>query len=156
MIKRAEMAGGARNYAASLQLTLALLAVVVTPLVLMILGALFELTTGRVTAFEVARQVGEVTFMPVIIGLLIQRFWPGIAGRIAMPVRVIANILFILLFLVVIVLLVLSPDLRVMLWLGGLPTAVIIILAGASLAIGHLLSGPPGAAFCARHRQHRA
>ncbi len=143
MIKRAEMAGGARNYAASLQLTLALLAVVVTPLVLMILGALFELTTGRVTAFEVARQVGEVTFMPVIIGLLIQRFWPGIAGRIARPVRVIANTLFILLFLVVIVLLVLSPDLRVMLWLGGLPTAVIIILAGASLAIGHLLSGPP-------------
>jgi len=137
------MAGGASSYAASLQLTLALLAVVVTPLVLTIYGALFELNTGRVTAFEVARQVGEVTFMPVIIGLLIQRFWPGIAGRIARPVRVLAIVLFILLFFLVIVLLVVAPDLRAMLWLGGLPTAVISIMVGASLAIGHVLSGPP-------------
>jgi bile acid:Na+ symporter, BASS family len=143
MIKRAEMAGGASSYAASLQLTLALLAVVVTPLVLAILGSFFELVTERVTPFEVARQVGQVTFLPVIIGLLIRHISPGIAGRIARPVRVIANVLFILLFFLVAVLLVVAPDLRTMLWLGGLPTAVIIILAGASLAIGHLLSGPP-------------
>jgi bile acid:Na+ symporter, BASS family len=143
MIKRAEMAGGASSYAASLQLTLALLAVVVTPLVLTIFGGFFELATERVTPFEVARQVGQVTFLPVIIGLLIQRFGPGITACIAKPVRVIANVLFIVLFLLVIVLLVVAPALRAMLWLGGLPTAVIIIMVGASLAIGHLLSGPP-------------
>jgi BASS family bile acid:Na+ symporter len=96
-----------------------------------------------VTPFEVARQVGQVTFLPVIIGLLIQHFWPGIAGRIARPVQVIANGLFILLFFLVIVLLVVAPDLRAMLWLGGLPTVVITIMVGTSLAIGHLLSGPP-------------
>jgi bile acid:Na+ symporter, BASS family len=143
MIKRAEMAGGASNYAASLQLTLALLAVVVTPLVLAIFGSFSELATERVTPSEVARQVGQVTFLPVIVGLLIQRFWPGIAGRIVRPVRVIANGLFILLLFLVIVLMVVAPDLRAMLWLGGLPTAVIILMVGASLAIGHLLSGPP-------------
>jgi BASS family bile acid:Na+ symporter len=143
LIKRAEMAGGGPNYAASLQLTLALLAVLVTPLILSAFGGFFELPTERVTPFEVALQVGEVTFLPVVIGLLIQRISPGIAGRIAKPVRVIANALFLLLFLVVIVLVVVAPDLRAMLWLGWRPTVVIIIMAVVSLAIGHLLSGPP-------------
>ena len=140
--KRIEMAGGDPDYAASLQLTLALLAVLVTPLILAIFG-FFELTAERVTPFHVALQVGEVTFLPVIIGLLLQRFVPGIATRIARPVRVIANALFILLFLVIIVLLSSVPDLRAMLMLGWPPTAAIIIMAGASLAIGHLLSWPP-------------
>jgi BASS family bile acid:Na+ symporter len=143
MTKRTEMAGGNPDYAASLQLTLALLAVLVTPLILAVFYALFELVTERVTPFQVMLQIGEVTFLPVVIGLLIQRFAPGIAGRIAKPVRVIANALFMLLFLVVIVLLVVAPDLRAMLWLGWLPTVVIIIMVGVSLAIGHLLSGPP-------------
>jgi BASS family bile acid:Na+ symporter len=70
--KRAQMAGGDPTYTASLQLTLALLAVVITPLTLAIFYALFELATERVTAFKVALQVAEVTFLPVIIGLLIQ------------------------------------------------------------------------------------
>jgi BASS family bile acid:Na+ symporter len=74
--------------------------------------------------------------------LVIQRISPRIAGHIAKPVRVIANALFILLFLVVIVLVVVAPDLRAMLWLGWRPTVVIIIMVGVSLAIGHLLSGP--------------
>ena len=143
MYKRTEMAGGDPDYAASLQLTLALLAVLVTPLILAIFGLLFELATERVTPFHVVLQVGEVTFLPVVIGLLIQRFTPGIAERIGKPVRVIANVLLILLFIVLIVLLVLVPDLRAMLMLGWLPTAAIVIMVGASLAIGHLLSGPP-------------
>jgi BASS family bile acid:Na+ symporter len=41
--KRTEMAGGEPTYSASLQLTLALLAVVVTPLILAIFDALFKL-----------------------------------------------------------------------------------------------------------------
>lgn len=140
--KRAQMAGGDLAYTASLQLTLALLAVVVTPLILVIFCTLFELGAGRVKTFDVARQVAEVTFLPVITGLLIQHFAPRLAEVIGKPVRMLANILFIVLFLVVIILLVLSPDLRMTLNLGGLPTAAIIIMAGSSLAIGHLLGGP--------------
>jgi BASS family bile acid:Na+ symporter len=140
--KRSQMAGGDPTYTASLQLTLALLAVVITPLILVIFCALFELGAGRVSPFEVARQVAEVTFLPVITGLLIQHLAPRLADVIGKPVRMLANILFIVLFLVVIVLLVLSPDLRMTLNLGGLPTATIIIMAGSSLAIGHLLGGP--------------
>ena len=140
--KRSQMAGGDPTYTASLQLTLALLAVVITPLMLAIFSALFELPGLRLTPFEVARQVAQVTFLPVITGLLIQRFAPRLADVIGNPVRMLANILFIVLFVVLIILLVLSPDLRMMLNLGGLPSVVIIIMVGSSLAIGHLLGGP--------------
>ncbi len=140
--KRSQMAGGDPTYTASLQLTLALLAVVITPLMLAIFSALFELPGLRLTPFEVARQVAQVTFLPVITGLLIQRFAPRLADVIGKPVRMLANILFIVLFVVLIILLVLSPDLRMMLNLGGLPSVAIIIMVGSSLAIGHLLGGP--------------
>jgi len=140
--KRSQMAGGDPTYTASLQLTLALLAVVVTPLILVIFCTLFELGAGRVGPFAVARQVAEVTFLPVITGLLIQHFAPRLADVIGKPLRILANILFIVLFSAVIILLVLSPDLRMTLNLGGLPTGAIIIMVGISLAIGHLLGGP--------------
>lgn len=140
--KRSQIAGGDPTYSASLQLTLALLAVVITPLILAIFYGLFEFATARVTPLDVARQVGEVTFLPVIIGLLIQHVSPRLAEVIAKPMLILANGLFILLFVVLISLLALKPDLQAMLNLGGLPTAAIIIMVGASLAIGHLLGGP--------------
>ncbi len=140
--KRSQMAGGDPTYTASLQLTLVLLAVVTTPLILAIFRALFELPGLRLTPFEVARQVARVTFLPVITGLLIQRFAPRLTDVIINPLRMLANILFIVLFVVLIILLVLSPDFRMMLNLGGLSSVVIIIMVGGSLAIGHLLGGP--------------
>jgi len=72
MIKRSQMAGGDTTYAASLQMTLVMLAVLVTPLTLAVFYALFELPIERVSSFQVLLQVGEVTFLPVIAGLLIQ------------------------------------------------------------------------------------
>jgi BASS family bile acid:Na+ symporter len=140
--KRSQMAGGDLAYTASLQLTLALLAVVMTPLILVIFCTLFELGAGRVKPFQVARQVAGVTFLPVMTGLLIQHFAPSLADVIGKPLRILADILFIVLLLVVIILLVLSPDLRMKLNLGWLPTATIIIMVVSSLAIGHLLGGP--------------
>jgi BASS family bile acid:Na+ symporter len=140
--KRSQMAGGDPPYSASLQLTLALLAVVITPVILAMFYARFELVTERVTLFQVARQVAQVTFLPVIIGLLIQRFAPKLAKAIGKPVQVIANVLFFLLLFIVVVILVIAPDLRAMLNLGGLPVAAILIMVMISLTIGHLLGGP--------------
>jgi BASS family bile acid:Na+ symporter len=142
MAKRTQMAGGDPAFAASLQLKLALLAVVITPVTLAIYYALFELATERVTPFKVALQVAEVTFLPVTIGMFIQLLAPKFTERIGKFVRLFANILFIVLFVVLIVILALKPDLRAMLNLGGLPTTAIIIMVGISLAIGHLLGGP--------------
>jgi BASS family bile acid:Na+ symporter len=142
--KRAQMAGGDPDYTASLQLTLALLAVLVTPALLAIFQALFELSIiRRVSPVMVIAQVGEVTFLPVIIGLLLQRFAPGLTAVIAGPVQKIAGALFILLLVLIVVILAIAPDLRAMLNLGWLPLAVILIMAAAALVIGHLMGGPP-------------
>lgn len=140
--KRTEMAGGDLTYSASLQLTLAVLAVVVAPLILAIFNALFKIVGDPITPFHVARQVAEVTFLPVIIGLLIQRFAPHLAEAIGKQVKIIGNFLFIVLFVALIFLIALSPNIRMMLNLCGLATGAIIIMVTISLAIGYILGGP--------------
>jgi BASS family bile acid:Na+ symporter len=140
--KRTEMAGGELPYAVNLQLTLALLAVVVTPLILSVYFSIFDLLIERVAPLEVARQIAQVTFLPVVAGFLIRRFLPGVAARIGNPLRVLANILLIILVLMVVVLLVLVPDLRGMLNLGWPATVAIVLIVALSLAAGHLLGGP--------------
>lgn len=135
--KRSRMAGGSPTYSASLQLTLALLAVLITPLTLAIFHSLFEIQTESVRVFEVARQVAIVQFLPVSLGLLVQRFGPKLAAVIGHPLNVVANILFLTL-----VILALIPGLRMIVHLGGLPLLAIVIMVLFSLAIGHILGGP--------------
>ena len=77
---RSQLAGGSTPYSASLQLTLALLAVLTTPLTLAIFHAMFVLETSGLASLEVARQVAIVQFLPVSIGLLVRRLAPGLAG----------------------------------------------------------------------------
>ncbi len=139
--KRSQMAGADLTYVSPLQLTLALLAVVVTPLILAIFYPLFELTIERVTPFEVASQVVRVTFLPVVIGLLLQRFAPKLVAAITKPLNVLANVLFLLLMLAVIAAIAMAPELRTKLLLGWPAIAAILIMAVAALAIGHLLGG---------------
>jgi BASS family bile acid:Na+ symporter len=142
MTKRTEGAGGEPTYAASLQLTLALLAVALTPLILSIFYVLCDLVTENVGPGEVALQISRVTFLPVIIGILIRGFAPRFAERISGPCRVFANILFLVFVLLIITLLVLSAELRAMLNIGGGPVAAIVVVIVAALATGHFLGGP--------------
>lgn len=134
---RSQMAAARFSYAADLQLTLALLAVVVTPFTLAIFHALFELETERVTPLQVARQVAVVQFLPVAIGLVIQQFSPKLAKVIGKPLNVIANGLFFLLIALAVI-----PGVRMILQIGGLPVVSIVIMVAVSLIIGHLLGGP--------------
>ena len=140
--KRSQMAGGDPTYTASLQLTLALLAVGITPLILALFYALFEVVIEGVTLFQVARQVAQVTFLPLIIGLSLQQFAPRLAEILRKPLSMLANILFILLLLLLILLLALVPKLRAMLNVGGLAMVAILLMVMVSLTIGHLLGGP--------------
>jgi BASS family bile acid:Na+ symporter len=135
--KRSRMAGGSPIYSASLQLTLALLAVLITPLTLAIFHALFEIQTESVKLFEVARQVALVQLLPVSLGLLVQRFGPKLATMIGHPLNVIANI-----FFLVLVILALIPGFRMIVHLGGLPILAIVMTVAVALTIGHILGGP--------------
>ena len=132
--KRAQMAGCRFSYSASLQLTLAIFAVLITPVTLGIFFTLFQHLAEKVTILEVARQVIMVQFLPISIGLLLQKFTPNFAENIAKPLNFIADIL---LLVLVVVAGILGIPLFFKVW--GLPIVVITIMVIASLAIGHSL-----------------
>jgi BASS family bile acid:Na+ symporter len=143
--KRSQMAAADIDYVTSLQLTLALLAIVVTPLIVSAFYAVFDLTTERVSPLEVAWQIARVTFLPVIVGLTLQRFAPKLVAVIGKPLNILANVLFILLIIALIAVLAIAPELRANLLLGWPAIAAILIIAVTAVIIGHLLGGPrPG------------
>lgn len=135
--KRSQMAGGSLVHTASLQLTLALLAVMITPFTLAIFYALYDIQTGSVTSLEVARQIALVQLLPVSLGLLVQRFGPKLVAMIGKPLNVIANVLFVALVVVALI-----PGFRMIAHLGALPILAIVIMVVVSLIIGHILGGP--------------
>lgn len=134
--KRAVMAGASFSYAGSLQLTLALMAVFITPITLAIFYALFELEIEKVTVMQVSQQVAMVQLFPLTLGLLLQKFIPKIVKVIAKPISLMGNVLFIFLVIAVIV-----PAFRLKVQIGILPMVVIIIMVVSTLAFGHLLGG---------------
>jgi BASS family bile acid:Na+ symporter len=135
--KRSQMAGARFRYSASLQLTLALLAVVITPLTLAIFAILFQRIPDKITLLEVAKQVTMVQFLPVTLGLLLQKFGSKYAVAIAQPLTFIANALFLLLIVLACIV-----GLPLMFKVWGWPLVAIAIMVIASLGIGHALGGP--------------
>ena len=135
--KRAAMAGGQPIYSASLQLTLALLAILITPITLSIFYALFELDVEKVSVFEVAKQIALVQFLPISIGLLLQKIRPTFVTTISKPLGILANVFFLLM-----VGILLFPIIKLVLQVGVLPLVVILILVTVSLTIGYLLGSP--------------
>src|SRR4029453_14356808 len=133
---RSQMAGGSTPYSASLQLTLALLAVLTTPLTLAIFHAMFVLETAGLPSLDGAKEGAIGQCLPVSIGLLVRRLVPGLAGVADRPLTVLANVLFALLIAVTLV-----PRVRMLLPLGTLPALAVVIMVGISLALGHLLGG---------------
>lgn len=135
--KRSALAGGQPIYSASLQLTVASLAIFTMPIILSIFYAFFQLDIEKVSVFEVARQVALVQFLPIGIGLLLQKIGLNFAAVIGKPLGILANILLLLLVGVL-----LFPSLRLILQVGATPIIMIVILVAASLTIGYLLGSP--------------
>ena len=141
--KRSEIAAADPVYTTSLQLTLALSAILVTPLILSAFYAGFSLTTERVSPIEVASQIARVTFLPVVIGLLLQHFAPKLVAVISKPLRILATVFLLILVLAAVVLLVMAPELRASLVLGWPAVTVILLIAMSAIGIGHFLGGGP-------------
>lgn len=138
---RAKIAAADTVYVSSLQLALALLAVVVTPIWLAIFFSVFDLTIESVSPINVASQVAQVTFLPVAIGLLLQRFTPKLIARVRKPLNILAVVMFVLLVLVIVAILIMTAELRGMLILDWTTVSAILVMALAALAIGHFLGG---------------
>lgn len=133
---RSQIAGGRFRYSASLQLTLALLAVFITPITLAIFAILFKEIPEKTTILEVAKQVTVAQFLPVTIGLLLQKYGAKYVDAIAKFLTFMSNGLF---FVLAILLCVLGFPLLLKVW--GLPMIAIAIMVITSLGIGHTLGG---------------
>ena len=134
--KRSQMAGARFRYSASLQLTLALLSVLITPITLSIFAVFFQGIPDRVKILDIAQQVMIVQFLPVILGLLLQKYGSKYAEVIARPLTIISNSLFLML---IILASIVAVPLMFKIW--GLPLVVIAIMVIISLGIGHFLGG---------------
>lgn len=124
-------------YGASLQITVALLAVVTTPITLGIFFALLPFSFQVPSPFEVAKQVIMAQFIPLGIGILIREKFPNIADKIGKPLSKIADFL-----LVVITILILVLTFKFILQINLPSLVAIVLMIAASLAIGHFLGGP--------------
>lgn len=137
--KRSQMAGGKLPFSASLQLTLALLAVFITPLTLTVFRVLFDDISQTISVLDVAKQVMTTQFLPIIIGILLQKFGSKYAEMIAKPITTIANGLFLILIILACI-----AGLPILFKVSPLSLFVITIITIASLAIGHSLGGIDG------------
>lgn len=140
--RRSRLAGADVTYVSSLQLTLALMAVVVTPLILSVFYLAFDLPSASATPLQVGAQIAQVTLLPVLIGLAMQRLAPELTARLAKPLDLTAKIMFLLLILVMIATLVMIPELRKGFLAGWPALLAILIVAATAIVIGHALGGP--------------
>ena len=134
LTKRASAAGAQLEFVASLQVTLALLAIGVTPLTIYVFGLLFLESQTVPFPTLVAKQVALAQFLPLVLGLGLRSVFADVATELNILVKTVANTLFILLAIAGLII-----SVNVLPTFGWTPFAVTVGLSGAGLAIGHFL-----------------
>lgn len=140
--KRAAAAGSDMVFVASLQLTLASLAVVVAPLVLSVFYGLFDLLIERMSPTVAASQIARVALFPLMVGVALRAFTPDFASKIETWVARIGDILFLLMIVVLIGFLVFASEFRQVFLIGWPATLLIAVVVIAAITSGHVLGGP--------------
>jgi predicted Na+-dependent transporter len=131
------MAGGNLAIATSLQVTLATLAIVTTPITLLIFTLIFAKVEASAPFLLIAKQVLTVQFLPLGLGVLIRIVSRDTAANLSELLTVVANTLFIVLLVFLLGFsLVTIPTVP---W-QALVAIVLTVLMG--LSCGHLLGGP--------------
>jgi BASS family bile acid:Na+ symporter len=138
MLKAISKAGGKLDYAVSLQVLLASLAIVTTPITLYILSGATNQTIG-INPLDVAVSVGLSILMPLLAGMVIRWLFPALALYIIRPLEALSNIVLVLVYIIVLLFtyrLIFMLDIRSY-------VAMALMVAGALVA-GHLTaSGLP-------------
>jgi BASS family bile acid:Na+ symporter len=129
--------GGEASYNIGLLTATSMLAVVIIPISIWLLGMVFSLPL-RMPWQVIAKLVGATILVPLAIGIGVRQFAPSIAARIEKPTTIIASVLLVGAFLPIVI--GAWPDIMTLIGNGTLAAIVAITLAG--LAVGHLLGGP--------------
>ena len=140
--RRAMPSGADLSYVAAIQLLLAFLAVVFTPVTHFLFARVIDLPLPAATPALVAGQVGLVTFLPASLGWLVARF-PGRAPRwVRSFVPRLAGLLWIALLAAAALALALVTELRGSLAIGWTGAIAVVLLAAVALAGGWALGFP--------------
>jgi predicted Na+-dependent transporter len=139
-LRKAGKTGGDRQLAAVLQACAAVAAIVSIPLLADLFRASFGIDGWDIRPREVALQVGQAQVLPLLAGLLLRRWKPEWVARLQGPLDKLANGLFLL--LIVLVLIKAGPLLVPFVASNGLALGFMAVMVAAALAIGFLLAGP--------------
>lgn len=130
--RRALKAGGAAAYTVGLLVAASVLAIVLVPLTVFLFGK------ASVSPWAIARVVALSVLGPLAAGMLVHRFRPRLAERMARPTSIVG--LIVVAIVVVPIFVVALPDALRLIGNGTLAAIVAFNLFG--LAVGYLLGGP--------------
>jgi BASS family bile acid:Na+ symporter len=135
--KKEGKAGGESGYGLGLMAAVSLLAIVLVPLLVEIVGRYFA-RPMQMPAAAVAKVVVIMTLLPLVAGVIVRASAPAIADRLEKPARLVATVLLVCgvgaLFVAAIPVITGLIDARTL-----VATAVFVI---TGLATGHFLGGP--------------
>jgi BASS family bile acid:Na+ symporter len=138
VLRKISKAGGRAEYAVSLHLVLALLAIVTTPVTLELLSGATDFQLG-IGPLAVAGRVGLSILVPVITGMAFRWLFPALARRLIRPLEAVSNIILASAFIIILLFtyrILLMPEIRSFI--------AIVLMIVASLVSGHLMaSGTP-------------
>lgn len=135
-LRRSLGAGGHHAFASSLQICVALLAVVSMPLSIAILNLAYG-GHASIAPWHVARQVFVAQLLPIGLGIAVRRMAPATAARLEPAVGRLGSMLLLALAVVALI------DLwAVAAGAGSCVVAAIALTTGAALIAGHWLGGP--------------
>ncbi|CAJ35577.1 putative Na(+)-dependent symporter [Methanocella arvoryzae MRE50] len=138
VLKKIPKAGGAMEYAVSLHVALASLAIVTTPVTL----ALLSTATGlplEISLLAVAGQIGASILLPILAGMIAGWLFPALAKRLCSPLEALSGIV---MALVVLLLLLSTYHLLLTLDLQSY-VAIVLVIAGALVAGRLVVAGQP-------------
>jgi BASS family bile acid:Na+ symporter len=139
IMRKAGRHGGDPALASLLQVGAAMVAIVSVPLLADLGKHVFALEGWEIKPRHVAMQVGQMQLLPLLLGLGIRGWRPGLAERLQVPLNRLANAL--LLLLLVAVLVKTLPALISFALGNGLAVLFMGILILASLGLGFALGG---------------
>ncbi len=137
MPRKAVRSGGDGSYGMGLLLVVAVLAVVLVPISVTVLGKVFGRDAG-ISWLKVAIIMAQAVLIPVLAGVAVNRFAPRVAAFVDRPIRIAAPVL--LFFALVPVMVKLGPTILALIGSGAVIALSAFILAG--IVAGHLLGGP--------------
>ena len=130
-------AGGRAAYGLGLMAVVSVLAIVVVPLWIQVLGRYFDREL-QMPPIAIAKVVVMMTLLPLITGVIVRAFAPALAARLEKPTRLVATVM--LVGGATVLLIAAVPVLLNVLDAGIVLATAVFICVG--LAAGHWLGGP--------------